>query len=117
MSALEEPCRSTEWQSWVDCCRPHSHGQRLLGAFAHFKAPIPVSASFGQIQQAASAPMAVDQGRLVAALMQTFARVCLAAHSLLRVVSEHSRFPMGTGIRLSCRRFVASCSALDRPAP
>ena len=49
--------------------------------------------------------------------IQTFDQVCLAAHCLLRLVSEHSRllWAPGAGIRLSCRRFVASCSALDRP--
>ena len=61
--------------------------------------------------------MAVVPGCLAVTRMQTFAQVCLAAHSLLRVVNEHSRlrWAPGAGIRLSCRRFVASCSALDRP--
>ena len=38
-------------------------------------------------------------------------KLCLAAHSLLGLVSEHSRLPMGAGIRPLRRRLLSAGSA------
>jgi hypothetical protein len=61
--------------------------------------------------------MAVVPGCLAITWMQTFAQVCLAAHSLLRVVSE--ALPIAYGCQESgCRAAAASAVAqhwIDRP--